>query len=62
MSTIENIMIEKYLVLVNLTYFFKITAYMLEAICRLSLYRSHIKVYRPPSLKSKMVTAEKSSP
>ena len=29
----------------------EIAPYMLVAICRPTLYRSHIKVYRPPSLK-----------
>jgi len=50
-STIENSVIETIEFCKNNILLLKIAPYMLVAICRSTLYRSHIKVYRPPSLK-----------
>jgi hypothetical protein len=50
-STIENIAIEKLSFVINNIFLLKITPYMLQAICRPTLFRFNIKVYRPPFLK-----------
>ena len=50
-STIENIVIEILSFVENNNFLLKIGPYILVAICRSTLYRFHIKVYRPSSLK-----------